>query len=305
MESLARGGTRWKRFAVVMVPSVAATAAIGVALAQGALAASFSVSGQQFKVTADRLDGTGSFSTERIDTHEGAARHAPVAVSAFKIAKITNLCQSVVMPVPVFGDVTLKLKARAAGGTPVEAKNLYIDARRARRRRDVQEHRHRRRRRTTTTKGPGPNKGDKYRPGLVRPAGRLGDADRRQADGVGDHRRHVQAQRPEDGACTRARASASDGRSRTRGLGGLRSGRSLLPVPVRSAPPHAQLCASPEELFDMSAETRPGLTTGFGQKRQFVPRLARTAAVLGRPADAARRHPDHVLPVREPHARHR
>ncbi len=43
MESQVRGGTRWKRFAVVMVPSVAATAAIGVALAQGALAASFSV----------------------------------------------------------------------------------------------------------------------------------------------------------------------------------------------------------------------------------------------------------------------
>ena len=59
MESQVRGGTRWKRFAVVMVPSVAATAAIGVALAQGALAASFSVSGQSFKVTADRLDGAG------------------------------------------------------------------------------------------------------------------------------------------------------------------------------------------------------------------------------------------------------
>ncbi len=43
--------------AVVMVPSVAATAAIGVALAQGALAASFSVSGQQFKVTAETLHG--------------------------------------------------------------------------------------------------------------------------------------------------------------------------------------------------------------------------------------------------------
>ncbi len=48
MNSVTRGGTRWKRFAVVMVPSVAATAAIGVALSQGALAASFSVSGQSF-----------------------------------------------------------------------------------------------------------------------------------------------------------------------------------------------------------------------------------------------------------------
>ncbi|MGO4747485.1 cholesterol esterase, partial [Streptomyces sp. 2MCAF27] len=68
MESQARGGTRWKRFAVVMVPSVAATAAIGVALAQGALAASFSVSGQQFKVSADLLKGKGFVQYGTLDT---------------------------------------------------------------------------------------------------------------------------------------------------------------------------------------------------------------------------------------------
>ncbi|MEC4018426.1 DUF6230 family protein [Streptomyces sp. H27-D2] len=125
MESLARGGTRWKRFAVVMVPSVAATAVIGVALAQGALAASFSVSGQQFKVSADRLDGTGFLQYGAIDTQHGG-KHIPVAVSAFKKAEIKNLCQSVVVPVPGFGDVSLKLSA-GNKGTPVEAKNLFID----------------------------------------------------------------------------------------------------------------------------------------------------------------------------------
>ncbi|MEU5011803.1 DUF6230 family protein [Streptomyces sp. NPDC021749] len=125
MESLARGGTRWKRFAVVMVPSVAATAAIGVALSQGALAASFSVSGQQFKVTTDRLDGTGFVQYGAIDAQKGG-KQIPVAVSAFSNAKIKNLCQSVVVPVPVFGDVSLKLSA-GGGSTPVEAKNLYID----------------------------------------------------------------------------------------------------------------------------------------------------------------------------------
>lgn len=57
MSSQVRGGTRWKRFALVMVPSVVATAAVGVGLAQGALAASFSVSGQSFKVHADKLVG--------------------------------------------------------------------------------------------------------------------------------------------------------------------------------------------------------------------------------------------------------
>lgn len=125
MESLARGGTRWKRFAVVMVPGVAATAAIGVALSQGALAASFSVSGQQFKVAADRLDGTGFVQYGALDTQHGGKK-IPVAVSAFNSAKIRGLCQSVVVPVPVFGDVSLKLSA-GNKGTPVEAKNLYID----------------------------------------------------------------------------------------------------------------------------------------------------------------------------------
>ncbi|MEU9792422.1 DUF6230 family protein [Streptomyces sparsogenes] len=125
MESQARGGTRWKRFAVVMVPSVAATAAIGVALAQGALAASFSVSGQQFKVRVQYLDGRGFVQYGTLDTQHGGKR-IPVAVSAFKSAEITGLCQSVVVPVPLFGDVSLKLKA-GYGKDKVEAKNLFID----------------------------------------------------------------------------------------------------------------------------------------------------------------------------------
>ncbi|KAA6213917.1 cholesterol esterase [Streptomyces albofaciens JCM 4342] len=126
MESLARGGTRWKRFAVVMVPSVAATAAIGVAIAQGALAASFSVSGQQFKVTASELDGDGFVQYGALD--KGKNGQHPVAVVGMNSAEITNLCQSVVVPVPIFGDVTMQLKAGGKGGPRVEAKKLYIDA---------------------------------------------------------------------------------------------------------------------------------------------------------------------------------
>ncbi|SCK35155.1 hypothetical protein H181DRAFT_02887 [Streptomyces sp. WMMB 714] len=162
MESLARGGTRWKRFAVVMVPSVAATAAIGVALSQGALAASFSVSGQQFKIAADKLEGTGFVQYGAVDSTKAGKK--AVAVVGFNSAKIRNLCQSVVVPVPAFGDVTMKLGAGAAGGPEVEAKKLYVDAD------DIAAN-------ATfknvdigvaadeTTKGPGPNKGDKYLPG--------------------------------------------------------------------------------------------------------------------------------------------
>ncbi|MER5575969.1 DUF6230 family protein [Streptomyces massasporeus] len=130
MESQVRGGTRWKRFAVVMVPSVAATAAIGVALAQGALAASFSVSGQSFKVTTDQLVGEGFSQYGALDegyTMDGKKAVHPVAVSSFKQATIKNLCQSVVTPnIPVLGNVSLILRA-GQGAKPVEAQNLYID----------------------------------------------------------------------------------------------------------------------------------------------------------------------------------
>ncbi|MFF9128013.1 DUF6230 family protein [Streptomyces sp. NPDC014889] len=131
MESQVRGGTRWKRFAVVMVPSVAATAAIGVALAQGALAASFSVSGQSFKVTADKLVGKGFVQYGAMDsgyTLEGKDTAHPVAVSAFKTATINNLCQSVVTPVGLPGLPKVSLILKAGGGDkPVKADNLYID----------------------------------------------------------------------------------------------------------------------------------------------------------------------------------
>lgn len=125
MESQARGGTRWKRFGVVMVPSIAATAAIGVALGQGALAASFAVSGQQFKVSTDKLVNEDGFVQYGgiANTPDG---EVPVAVSAFNTAEIHNLCQSVVVPTP-FGDVSLKLKAGGDPKKPVEASNLFID----------------------------------------------------------------------------------------------------------------------------------------------------------------------------------
>ncbi|WP_328319696.1 DUF6230 family protein [Streptomyces sp. NBC_00388] len=132
MSSQVRGGTRWKRFALVMVPSVVATAAVGVGLAQGALAASFSVSGQSFKVSADQLVGQdfvqyGSVATGK-DLNGKDAAHA-VAVSGFSSATINNMCQSVVTPNLPFGlgSVTLQLHAGTKAKRPVEATNLYLD----------------------------------------------------------------------------------------------------------------------------------------------------------------------------------
>ncbi|MFD5632141.1 MULTISPECIES: DUF6230 family protein [unclassified Streptomyces] len=133
MESQVRGGTRWKRFAVVMVPSVAAAAAIGVGLAQGALAASFSVSGQEFKVSAGHLEGQGFAQYGGIDSGytstDGKNKTVrPVAISSFKTAQITNMCQSVKTEIPLIGKtIYLRLDAGPDAKHKVEAENLYID----------------------------------------------------------------------------------------------------------------------------------------------------------------------------------
>ncbi|MGV9251299.1 DUF6230 family protein [Streptomyces sp. NPDC003697] len=133
MESQVRGGTRWKRFAVVMVPSVAAAACVGVGLAQGALAASFSVSGQEFKVSAGHLHGEGFAQYGGIDSGytstDGKTKTVhPVAISSFDTATITKMCQSVKTDIPLIGKtVYLRLDAGPNDQKKVEASNLYID----------------------------------------------------------------------------------------------------------------------------------------------------------------------------------
>ncbi|MEV7725845.1 DUF6230 family protein [Streptomyces sp. NPDC087917] len=130
MSSQVRGGTRWKRFALVMVPSIAATAAVGVGLAQGALAASFSVSGQDFKVSADELVGQdliqyGSVAEGATLGSKEKSKH-PVTISGFSSAKITNMCQSLVTPIPGIGNITLQLRT-GNKGRPAVAENIYLD----------------------------------------------------------------------------------------------------------------------------------------------------------------------------------
>ncbi|MFK0042757.1 DUF6230 family protein [Streptomyces sp. NPDC090741] len=129
MSSQVRGGTRWKRFALVMVPSIAATAAVGVGLAQGALAASFSVSGQDFKVSADKLDGDDLLQYGSVAKGKGLdgkdAAH-PVTISGFRHAEITNMCQSLVTPIPGIGNITMQLRT-GNKGKPAVADNIYLD----------------------------------------------------------------------------------------------------------------------------------------------------------------------------------
>ncbi|GAA2970364.1 DUF6230 family protein [Streptomyces enissocaesilis] len=119
------GRVRWRRFAVLTVPAIAVTAGLGIALAQGALAASFAVSGQQFKVSARSLTGEGFAQYGSVDVN-AREELIPVAVTAIKEAELNSLCQSVVTSLPVIGDVSLNLTAGRK--TPVEATNLFVDA---------------------------------------------------------------------------------------------------------------------------------------------------------------------------------
>ncbi|GAA3022164.1 DUF6230 family protein [Kitasatospora sp. NPDC006786] len=129
------GKTRWKRFALVMVPSVAATAMVGISIANNALAASFSVSGQSFKVTTPELHGKNFAQFGSIDAETNGTPH-PVAVSAFDEATIKGLCQSVVTDPNVIPHLPWKLPKivlRLEAGNSddvnkqVYAKNLLID----------------------------------------------------------------------------------------------------------------------------------------------------------------------------------
>lgn len=119
------GHVTWRRFAAVAVPGFAVTGALAVALAQGAVAASFAVSGQQFKVSAERLTGTGFVQYGSVDVN-ARDELLPVAVTGIKEADLHSLCQSVVTTLPVLGDISLNLTAGKE--KPVEATDLFVDA---------------------------------------------------------------------------------------------------------------------------------------------------------------------------------
>ena len=114
------GKVRWRRFAIVAVPAVAVAGVLVGLTAEGAIASSISVSGEEYTVTASQLSGNGfeQFGGE-VSNSKGPQ---PVIVSAINRAKLTDLCQAVTI-----GPVTLRLTAGDAG-TPASADNLIVDA---------------------------------------------------------------------------------------------------------------------------------------------------------------------------------
>ncbi|GII53307.1 hypothetical protein Pth03_16960 [Planotetraspora thailandica] len=120
-----RGHVRWKRFALVFVPAAVVASVLVGATAEGAIGASFVVSGDTFKVSADKLQGQGFIQYGSL-TQNKKGQKIPVAISGIRHATLTNMCQTVRVDSPV-GDVTIKLTA-GTGKNPVVAENMIVDA---------------------------------------------------------------------------------------------------------------------------------------------------------------------------------
>jgi uncharacterized protein DUF6230 len=116
----AQGRMKWRRFAIVAVPALAVAGLLVGLTAEGAIASSISVSGQEFLITAS------TFSANGFEQFGGSVTNAngqqPVIITAMHQATIDNLCQSVSV-----GPVTLRLTA-GSGSNPVTADNLIVDA---------------------------------------------------------------------------------------------------------------------------------------------------------------------------------
>jgi hypothetical protein len=110
----AYGRTNWRRFAVSIGVPLAVAAGLVVALEQGAIAASFQVSGQDFKLSADHLHGDGftQYTDVLSQTTKGdVPGHKVTAMSGIGNAEITNMCQTVKGPSPFGGDVVMRIEA--------------------------------------------------------------------------------------------------------------------------------------------------------------------------------------------------
>lgn len=107
-------GTRWRRFALVFGAGLVAAVVMGVVLAQGAIAASFTVSGVPAKISADqlRVKGVVQYSSS-VRTEDGAV---PVLVAGLRKVEGDNFCQSVVSDAPFVGTVTARFVASGRNG---------------------------------------------------------------------------------------------------------------------------------------------------------------------------------------------
>ncbi|UGY90334.1 DUF6230 family protein [Streptomyces gobiensis] len=121
---LPEGRTAWKKSAAVAVPAILAVGVMASAMAEGALAASFAVSGTSFQVSSGELSSKGLASFVEVDRSVDGKEH-PVALLGIGDAKLSDICQAAPVKTPL-GTVVIKLTAGGDAGK-VTASNLIID----------------------------------------------------------------------------------------------------------------------------------------------------------------------------------
>ena len=121
----AYGRTNWRRFAIAAVAPTVVAVGLVAGVASGAIAASFSVSGEQFKLSATRLEGegftqySGQLKRENVSPRTGQ-KYEVAAMSGINSAKIYDLCQSVAV-----SGVVLRIEA-GGNNNPALADDLVI-----------------------------------------------------------------------------------------------------------------------------------------------------------------------------------
>jgi hypothetical protein len=114
------GRVRWRRFAIMLMPALAAVIILVVLTAQSVLAVSFAISGVPFTVTASQLNGRG-FEQFGVLDHSVTKGNFFLASSAIRSATLSHLCLSVNLGLAI-------LKITAGNGSDVSGSDLVIDA---------------------------------------------------------------------------------------------------------------------------------------------------------------------------------
>lgn len=122
--TLPQGRTSWKKTAVVAIPAVLTVGAMASVMAEGALAASFAVSGTNFQVESGKLSSSGLASFVQVDRDADGKGH-PVNLFGIGKATLSDICQAAEVKTPI-GTVVFKLTAGGDAGN-VTADNLIID----------------------------------------------------------------------------------------------------------------------------------------------------------------------------------
>ncbi|MFD7325363.1 DUF6230 family protein [Streptomyces sp. NPDC059875] len=106
------------------MPAVLAVGIMASVMAEGALAASFAVSGTSFQVSSGKLTSQGLASYVHTDRSADGRGH-PVALLSIGEARLSDICQAAEVNTPV-GKVVFKLTAGGEAGE-VTASSLVID----------------------------------------------------------------------------------------------------------------------------------------------------------------------------------